>query len=65
MGEGCVLAANSVVRGQVPAGSVVGGVPARVLKDRRAAYEAAAERREALADIARKTRVAAERNRME
>jgi acetyltransferase-like isoleucine patch superfamily enzyme len=62
VGSGCVLAANSVVRGSVPAGSVVGGVPARVLKDRRAQYEAAAVRREALADIARKTKRAAQEN---
>ena len=58
VGAGCVLAANSVVRGTVPPQSVVGGVPARVLKDRRAEYEAAAARRAALADIARKTKVA-------
>ena len=62
VGSGCVMAANAVVRGTVPAGSVVGGVPARVLKDRRAAYEADAARRAALADIARKTRVAAQEN---
>lgn len=62
VGEGSVLAANAVVRGTIPAGSVVGGVPARVLKNRRAEYEADAARRAALADIARKTRVAAERN---
>ena len=62
VGAGSVLAANAVVRGSVPPGSVMGGVPARVLKDRRAAYEADAVRRAALADIARKTRVAAEEN---
>lgn len=62
VGEGCVLAANSVVRGVVAPKSVVGGVPARVLKDRQAAYDAAAARREALADIARKTRVAAQKH---
>jgi hypothetical protein len=37
-------------------------VPARILKDRQVAYDAAAARRAALADIARKTRVAAQEN---
>jgi serine acetyltransferase len=50
-----VLAAHTVVRGDVPAMSVVAGVPGRVVKDRVQAYEAAAARRVALADIARKT----------
>jgi acetyltransferase-like isoleucine patch superfamily enzyme len=59
VGRGSVVAAHSVVRGVVPELSVVGGVPARVLKDRRAAYDADAARREALADIARKTARAA------
>jgi hypothetical protein len=34
VGRGCVLAAHAVVRGEVPAFSVAGGVPARVLKRR-------------------------------
>ena len=59
VGTGSVLAAHTVVRGPVPAHTIVGGVPARPLKDRRAAYEADAVRREALADIARKTALAA------
>jgi len=59
VGHGSVLAANSVVNRDVPAMSVAGGVPARVLKDRVAEYEASAARREALADIARKTERAA------
>jgi acetyltransferase-like isoleucine patch superfamily enzyme len=59
VGTGSVLAAHTVVRGPVPPASVVGGVPARVLKDRRAVYQADALRREALADIARKTARAA------
>lgn len=63
VGHGSVLAANSVVRGDVAPMSVVGGVPARLLKDRVAVYEADAARRAALADIARKTRVAAEEHR--
>ncbi|MEI2643389.1 MAG: acyltransferase [Candidatus Nanopelagicales bacterium] len=32
VGSGCVMAANAVVRGTVPPGAVVGGVPARVLE---------------------------------
>jgi hypothetical protein len=40
----------------------VGGIPARVLKDRREVYAAQVERREAIADIARKTADAAHRN---
>jgi acetyltransferase-like isoleucine patch superfamily enzyme len=55
VGHGSVLAANAVVRGQVPPYSIVGGVPGRVLKDRREVYAAGEERRAALADIARKT----------
>ena len=59
VGEGCVLAAHTVVRGAVPPRSIVGGVPGRVLKDRDDVYEAQAATREALADIARKTAEAA------
>jgi len=59
IGHGCVLAAHAVVRGDVPPMSVVGGVPGRVLKDRRAVYQAKAEIRAALEDIARKTARAA------
>ena len=59
IGQGSVVAAHAVVRGQVPAYSIVGGVPARVLKDRRQVYAEAQQRREALADIARKTERAA------
>lgn len=55
VGRGCVLAANAVVRGEVPEYSIVGGVPGRVLKDRREVYEAGQARRAALEDIARKT----------
>lgn len=61
VGRGSVLAANAVVRGDVAPYSIMGGVPARLLKDRRETYAADAERRAALADIARKTaRAAAE-----
>jgi acetyltransferase-like isoleucine patch superfamily enzyme len=59
VGVGTVLAAHAVVRGRVPDYSIVGGVPARVLKDRRQVYEADAARRAALDDIARKTAEAA------
>jgi acetyltransferase-like isoleucine patch superfamily enzyme len=34
VGEGSVLAAHSVVRGEVPAWSVVAGVPGRVVRSR-------------------------------
>jgi len=59
IGHGSILAANSVVRGDVPAMSIVGGVPGKVLKNRVEVYEANAAKREAIADIARKTAKAA------
>ena len=59
VGHGCVLAAHAVVRGDVPPMSVVGGVPGRVLKDRREVHAAAAATRAALADNAHKTAKAA------
>lgn len=59
IGHGCILAANSVVRGDVAPMSIVGGVPGRVLKNRVDVYEANAAKREAIADIARKTAKAA------
>jgi acetyltransferase-like isoleucine patch superfamily enzyme len=34
VGRGCVVAAGSVVKGQIPAYSVIGGVPARILRSR-------------------------------
>jgi acetyltransferase-like isoleucine patch superfamily enzyme len=34
VGEGSVLAAHTVVRGEVPAWSVVAGVPGRVVRSR-------------------------------
>lgn len=37
IGQGCVVAAHAVVRGAVPDGAVVGGVPAEVLKYRQGA----------------------------
>ncbi len=60
IGHGSVLAAHTVVNRDVPAMSVVVGVPGRVVKDRAAVYEAAAARRAALEDIARKTTRAAQ-----
>ena len=59
VGNGCVLAANSVVRGDVAPMMVVGGVPARPLKDRVADYHAHEQQRIDIADIARKTAEAA------
>ena len=59
VGEGSVLAAHTVVRGDVPPYSIVGGVPGRVLKDRREVYAATEAKRLALADIAAKTARAA------
>ena len=34
LGDGCVVAANAVVRGEFPNNAVIGGVPAKVLKMR-------------------------------
>ncbi len=60
VGHGSVLAAHAVVRGEVEPFSVMGGVPARVLKNRKQQWDADEQRRIDLADIARKTAVAAE-----
>ena len=60
VGNGSVLGAHSLVRGEVPPFSVMGGVPARVLKDRREIYAQQEVRRIALQDIARKTKRAVE-----
>ena len=59
IGRGSVIAAHAVVKGEIPAYSIAGGIPARVLKDRREAYAAREATRVAVADIARKTAVAA------
>ncbi|MDR6596266.1 acyltransferase [Saccharothrix longispora] len=63
VGRGCVLGAHAVVRGDVPDYKIAVGIPARVVKDRRADYEADAVRRAAVADMARKAREALERSR--
>ena len=60
IGSGAVVAAHALVNKDVPTMAVVGGVPARVLKDRVALYQANETRRAALADIDRKTALAAE-----
>jgi acetyltransferase-like isoleucine patch superfamily enzyme len=61
VGAGCVLAAHTVARGRYPAGSVVAGVPGRVVRDRAALAAADAGRRAALADMDRRHREAVRR----
>lgn len=61
IGRGSVLAAHSVVRGNVAEYSVMAGVPATRIKDRREVHENMTQRREAIQDIARKTQRAVER----
>ena len=64
IGRGTVVAAHAVVRdGEYPELAILGGVPARVLKDRNVVYLEQAATREALADIARKHERAAHRAR--
>lgn len=60
IGRGSVLAAHAVVRGNVPDFAVMGGIPAVVIKDRREQFDAAAQQRIDVADIARKTQRAAD-----
>jgi acetyltransferase-like isoleucine patch superfamily enzyme len=55
IGHSSVVAAHSVVRGDYAPMSVIGGIPAKVLKDRRTAFDEAAHVRAALSDIERKT----------
>jgi len=59
VGRGVVLAAHCLVNADIPDWAVAVGVPARVVRDRVADYDAAAERRAAIADMARKTAEAA------
>ncbi|WP_345498207.1 acyltransferase [Nocardia callitridis] len=58
VGRGCVLGAHAVVKGEIPDFGIAVGAPAKVVKNRKAAWEAAAEERArhraALADIERK-----------
>lgn len=54
IGRGCVLGAHAVVRGDIPDFAIAVGSPARVVRNRLADYEANAERRAAVADMARK-----------
>jgi acetyltransferase-like isoleucine patch superfamily enzyme len=58
VGRGCVLGAHAVVKGVIPDYSIAVGAPAKVVKNRKLAWEtSAAERAElaaALADIERK-----------
>ncbi|WP_424188870.1 acyltransferase [Actinokineospora sp. G85] len=54
VGRGCVLGAHAVVRGDVPDYAIAAGAPAKVVRNRVSAYEADAERREAVRDMARK-----------
>jgi acetyltransferase-like isoleucine patch superfamily enzyme len=59
VGQGSVIAAHCLVNADVPAYSVAVGVPVRVISDRQELYRAEEAKRAALADIARKTAVAA------
>lgn len=54
IGRGSVLGAHAVARGDLPDHAIAVGAPARVVRDRRADYEAAAAERAAVADMARK-----------
>jgi acetyltransferase-like isoleucine patch superfamily enzyme len=63
IGRGCVVGAHAVVRGEVPDYKIAVGIPARVVRDRRADYEADATRRAAVADMARKASEALEQAR--
>ena len=58
IGRGAVVGAHAVVKGDIPDYAVAAGIPAKVVRDRRAAYEADAERRAAVADMSRKAAAA-------
>lgn len=65
VGRGCVLGAHAVVRGVIPDYSIAVGAPAKVVKNRKEAWDLGAEQRaeyeRALADIERKKAAAAAR----
>jgi acetyltransferase-like isoleucine patch superfamily enzyme len=48
IGEGCVIAAGAIVNRSFPPGSVIGGVPARMLRNRYATEEITNQQREAV-----------------
>lgn len=58
IGHGSVIAANAVVRGEIPPYSIAGGMPARVLVDRRQREVEREQVRRDVADMARKARAA-------
>ena len=58
IGRGCVIGAHAVVRGEIPDYAIAAGMPAKVVRDRRTAYDADADRRAAIADMDRKARKA-------
>jgi len=58
VGRGCVVGAHALVRGDVPEFSIVGGVPARVIADRRVREAQSEQVRRDVADMARKAREA-------
>lgn len=51
VGHGSVLAAHTVARGEYPDYAIVGGVPGKVVKDRRVAYAEAEKTRVYLAEV--------------
>ena len=61
IGRGSVVGANAVVRGEIPEFSIAGGVPARIIADRREREAASEHVRIDVADMARKAREAIER----
>jgi acetyltransferase-like isoleucine patch superfamily enzyme len=62
IGRGCVVGAHAVVRRNLPDYSIAVGSPAQVVRNRLADYEASAEHRAAIADMARKAVEAVQRS---
>src|SRR5690606_9002685 len=58
IGRGGVIVAHAVARGDNPEYGIAVGIPARTVKDRREQYEIDRQRREAVADMARKANAA-------